>query len=157
MQHLEADGVVFLHGGGAIVRGCLEAGEQIRANPGCLLAYVPDNLSAEMWGVERAQGFENMFLGQGMFVGTLMGPGWSGYSQCLGARSRRILLQRPATTLAIHPALLVVIATAATATTSATPATENYARHLGGQLKARRNKVPYSTLSYLTVPLFILR
>ena len=96
MQHLEADGVVFLHAGGTIARRYLYAGERMRVNPGCLLAYAPELPGKEMWSVERVQGLNNILLGQGLFVGMLEGPGmvwlqsmpWSRVEKDIVAKAR---------------------------------------------------------------------
>ena len=75
LQRIEANGVIFLHAGGAIARRELAPGERMLVNPGCLLAYAPKQPGTEMWDVEGVPGILNMLKGQGFFVGTLEGPG----------------------------------------------------------------------------------
>ena len=99
MQRIEASGVIFLHAGGAIARRELAPDERMLVNPGCLLAYAPKQPGAEMWDVECVKGISNMLLGQGLFVGTLEGPGivwlqsmpWSVIEDAIVAKSRTVI------------------------------------------------------------------
>jgi uncharacterized protein (TIGR00266 family) len=72
MQKLEGDGLAFLHAGGAIVERTLRAGEMMRLDTGCLVAFTPgiDYDIAMVRGIKTA-----FFGGEGLFFATLRGPG----------------------------------------------------------------------------------
>ena len=72
MQKLEGDGMAFIHAGGTLVQKELKAGEKLRVDTGCLVAFTPSiNYSVEMVkGIKTA-----LFGGEGLFFATLEGPG----------------------------------------------------------------------------------
>lgn len=72
MQKLEGDGLSFLHAGGTIVERTLQAGEMMRLDTGCLVAFTP---SIE-YDIEFVRGIKTAFFGgEGLFFATLRGPG----------------------------------------------------------------------------------
>ncbi|MEK3797069.1 TIGR00266 family protein [Peribacillus sp. FSL H8-0477] len=72
MQKLEGDGMAFIHAGGTLVQKELKAGDKLRVDTGCLVAFTPSiNYSVEMVkGIKTA-----LFGGEGLFFATLEGPG----------------------------------------------------------------------------------
>jgi uncharacterized protein (TIGR00266 family) len=72
LQRLRGDGIAFVHAGGTIVKKELAAGETLRLDTGCLVAFQPSvNYQVEMMkGVKNA-----LFGGEGLFLTTLTGPG----------------------------------------------------------------------------------
>jgi len=72
MQKLEGDGLAFLHAGGTITKKTLNAGEVLRIDTGCLVA-----MSATVeFDVQFAGDIKSgLFGGEGLFLGTLKGPG----------------------------------------------------------------------------------
>jgi uncharacterized protein (TIGR00266 family) len=72
LQRLTGDGLAFVHAGGTIHRYDLSAGEGLRVDTGCLVAFQPSvNYDIQMTG-----GIKNtIFGGEGMFLATLKGPG----------------------------------------------------------------------------------
>ncbi len=72
MQKLEGDGMSFLHAGGYIVEKNLNAGEILKVDTGCLVAYTPQI----QFDIEFIKGIKNfMFGGEGLFFAKLQGPG----------------------------------------------------------------------------------
>ncbi len=72
MQKLEGDGMAFLHAGGFIVEKNLAAGEILKIDTGCVVAYTP----ATQFDIEFVKGVKNfMFGGEGLFFAKLQGPG----------------------------------------------------------------------------------
>lgn len=72
MQKLEGDGLAFLHAGGAIVERTLQAGEMMRLDTGCLVAFTP----GVDYDIEMVRGIKTAFFGgEGLFFATLRGPG----------------------------------------------------------------------------------
>ena len=72
MQKLEGDGMCFVHAGGYVVEKTLNAGETLRVDTGCVVAYT----SQIDFDVEFIRGIKNwMFGGEGLFFATLRGPG----------------------------------------------------------------------------------
>ena len=72
LQRLEGDGMAFVHAGGAIVKKELGAGETLRVDTGCLVAFAP---SVE-YDIQFVGGFKNaLFGGEGLFLAVLKGPG----------------------------------------------------------------------------------
>jgi len=72
MQKLEGDGLAFVHAGGTIVERRLAAGQVLRVDTGCLVAFEP-SVSFDIQfvgGVKSA-----IFGGEGFFFATLSGPG----------------------------------------------------------------------------------
>ena len=72
MQKLEGDGLAFAHAGGFVVERELKAGEVLKVDTGCVVAYTP-NVDFD---VEMVKGIKNfMFGGEGLFFAKLTGPG----------------------------------------------------------------------------------
>ena len=72
LQKLEGQGLAFVHAGGTIVSKELAAGETLRLDTGCLVAFEPRVGYDIQWigGVKSA-----LFGGEGLFFATLTGPG----------------------------------------------------------------------------------
>ena len=72
MQKIEGDGLAFAHAGGYIVKKDLLAGETIKVDTGCVVAYTA-NVDFD---VQMISGVKNwMFGGEGLFLAVLTGPG----------------------------------------------------------------------------------
>ena len=72
MQKIEGDGLAFAHAGGYIVKKELLAGEIIKVDTGCVVAYTA-NVNFD---VQMINGVKNwMFGGEGLFLAVLTGPG----------------------------------------------------------------------------------
>ena len=72
LQRLEGDGMAFVHAGGTIVEKDLIAGETLRVDTGCLVAF-NDTID---YDIKFIGGFTNaLFGGEGLFLATLTGPG----------------------------------------------------------------------------------
>jgi uncharacterized protein (TIGR00266 family) len=72
LQRLEGDGMAFVHAGGTIVEKDLLAGETLRVDTGCLVAF-NDSVN---YDIKFIGGFTNaLFGGEGLFLATLTGPG----------------------------------------------------------------------------------
>ena len=72
LQRLTGDGRVFVHAGGTVIEKDLAAGETLRVDTGCLVAFTP---SIE-YDIKFVGGFKNtLFGGEGLFFATLTGPG----------------------------------------------------------------------------------
>jgi uncharacterized protein (TIGR00266 family) len=72
LQRLSGDGIAFVHAGGTIVKKDLAAGETLRLDTGCLVAFQP----SVKYEVEMMKGVKNaLFGGEGLFLTTLTGPG----------------------------------------------------------------------------------
>ncbi|MFZ6751018.1 TIGR00266 family protein [Undibacterium sp. Ren11W] len=72
LQKLEGDGLAFIHAGGAIIEKTLGAGQTLRVDTGCVVAF-SSNIDFDIQyvgGVKTA-----LFGGEGMFFTTLRGPG----------------------------------------------------------------------------------
>ncbi len=71
MEHLQGDGMAFLHAGGTIVKKELK-GETIFVDTGCLVAYT----NGIDFDIQKAGGMKSMlFGGEGIFLATLRGTG----------------------------------------------------------------------------------
>jgi len=72
MQKLEGDGMAFVHAGGHILERELQAGEVLKIDTGCIVAFTPScNYDIQFIG-----GIKNtIFGGEGLFFATLRGPG----------------------------------------------------------------------------------
>ena len=72
MQKLEGDGLAFAHSGGMVIERQLAAGETLRVDTGCVVAYTPsvDFDIQFVGGVKTA-----LFGGEGLFFAVLRGPG----------------------------------------------------------------------------------
>lgn len=72
MQKLEGDGMAFLHAGGTIIKKDLMAGEVLRLDTGCLVAMSESVVFDVKFAGDIKSG---LFGGEGLFLGTLRGPG----------------------------------------------------------------------------------
>ncbi len=72
LQRLQGDGMAFVHAGGTIIERDLAAGEVLRADTGCLVAF-----SEQVdYDIQFIGGFRNaLFGGEGLFLTRLTGPG----------------------------------------------------------------------------------
>ena len=72
MQKLEGDGLAFVHAGGTITRRTLTAGEKLKVDTGCIVAFT----HTIDYDIEFVGGIKNtLFGGEGLFYATLTGPG----------------------------------------------------------------------------------
>jgi len=72
MQKLEGDGFAFCHSGGHIIERELKAGESLRIDTGCIVAYTKDI----DFDIKFVGGIKNtLFGGEGFFFAVLTGPG----------------------------------------------------------------------------------
>lgn len=72
LQKLEGDGLVFCHAGGTVVSRRLEAGESLRVDTGCLVAFE----SSVDYDIQTVSGIKTAFFGgEGLFFARLTGPG----------------------------------------------------------------------------------
>jgi uncharacterized protein (TIGR00266 family) len=72
MQRLQGDGLAFVHAGGTLLERVLGAGEKIRVDTGCIVAFQPSvNYDIQMVGGVKSA----LFGGEGLFFATLQGPG----------------------------------------------------------------------------------
>ena len=72
MEKLEGDGFAFAHAGGYIIEKELQAGEILKVDTGCIVAYTP-NVDFD---IEMVRGIKNwMFGGEGLFFAKLTGHG----------------------------------------------------------------------------------
>ncbi len=72
MQKLEGDGMAFVHAGGHVFARELQAGETIKLDTGCVVAYT----QTIDFDIQYVGGIRNtIFGGEGLFFATLRGPG----------------------------------------------------------------------------------
>jgi uncharacterized protein (TIGR00266 family) len=72
LQRLQGDGLAFVHAGGTIIEKNLAAGEVLRVDTGCLVAFAP----SVNYDIQFVGGFKNvLFGGEGLFLAQLTGPG----------------------------------------------------------------------------------
>lgn len=72
LQELSGDGNTFIHAGGTIIQRQLKAGEQLRVDTGCLVAFE----STVDYDIKFIGGFKNaLFGGEGLFYALVTGPG----------------------------------------------------------------------------------
>jgi uncharacterized protein (TIGR00266 family) len=72
LQRLIGNGMAFVHAGGTVIRKKLEAGESLRVDTGCLVAFSP----SVDYDIQFIGGFKNaLFGGEGIFLARLSGPG----------------------------------------------------------------------------------
>jgi uncharacterized protein (TIGR00266 family) len=72
LQKLEGDGLAFVHAGGTIVERELAAGETLRVDTGCLVAFERQ----VSYDIQTVAGIKTaLFGGEGLFFATLTGPG----------------------------------------------------------------------------------
>ena len=72
MQRLQGDGWTFLHAGGTIYERTLQAGEVLRVDTGCVVAFV-QGVDFDIQYVGKIK--SALFGGEGLFFATLRGPG----------------------------------------------------------------------------------
>lgn len=72
LQRLRGDGIALVHAGGALHQIELEAGQTLRLDTGCLVAFQP----SVDYDIQMAGGVKTaLFGGEGLFLATLKGPG----------------------------------------------------------------------------------
>lgn len=72
LQRLEGDGLAFVHAGGTIIKKELAAGEALRVDTGCLVAFA----ASVSYDIKFVGGFKNALFGaEGLFLATVTGPG----------------------------------------------------------------------------------
>jgi uncharacterized protein (TIGR00266 family) len=72
MQKLEGDGLSFVHAGGTILEKTLNAGELLKIDTGCIVAFTKEI----NYDIQFVGGIKNtLFGGEGVFFATLTGPG----------------------------------------------------------------------------------
>ncbi len=72
LQKLEGDGLAFAHAGGTVVKRELAAGEKLRLDTGCLVAF---DQSVD-YDIQSVSGIKTaLFGGEGLFFAALTGPG----------------------------------------------------------------------------------
>lgn len=72
LQRLKGDGMVFVHAGGTVIEKDLAAGEHLRVDTGCLVAFA----TSVDYDIQFVGGFKNaLFGGEGLFFARLTGPG----------------------------------------------------------------------------------
>lgn len=72
LQELSGDGNTFIHAGGTIIKRQLAAGETLRVDTGCLVAFEP----SVHYDIKFIGGFKNsLFGGEGLFYALVTGPG----------------------------------------------------------------------------------
>jgi uncharacterized protein (TIGR00266 family) len=72
MQKLEGDGLAFVHAGGHVMEKELRAGEFLRIDTGCIVAFT----SGINYDIQMVRGVKNaLFGGEGLFFAVLRGPG----------------------------------------------------------------------------------
>ncbi|MEJ7810538.1 MAG: TIGR00266 family protein [Gemmatimonadaceae bacterium] len=72
LQRLSGDGLAFLHASGTLVPMDLAAGEKLRVDTGCLVAFQP----SVTYDIQMVPGIKTaLFGGEGLFFVALTGPG----------------------------------------------------------------------------------
>jgi uncharacterized protein (TIGR00266 family) len=72
LQKLEGRGQLFLHSGGTILEQTLGAGERLKVDTGCLVAFEP----TVDYDIQRVGGIKtSLFGGEGLFFAAMTGPG----------------------------------------------------------------------------------
>jgi len=72
LERLQGDGLVFIHAGGTILQRDLAAGEVLRVDTGCIVAFQP-SVDYDIQFVGKVK--TALFGGEGLFFATLRGPG----------------------------------------------------------------------------------
>ena len=72
MQRLQGDGWAFVHAGGTLLIRELKAGETLRVDTGCIVAFQP-SVAYDIQYVGKIK--SALFGGEGLFFATLRGPG----------------------------------------------------------------------------------
>src|SRR5512139_527845 len=72
LQRLQGDGLVFVHAGGTIIEKNLAAGETLRVDTGCLVAFAP----SVDYDIQLVGRLKNVLFGvEGLFLAKMTGPG----------------------------------------------------------------------------------
>jgi len=72
LQRLTGDGLAFVHAGGMLAHKRLAAGESLKVDTGCIVAFQP----SVAYDIQFVGGFKNtLFGGEGLFFARLTGPG----------------------------------------------------------------------------------
>jgi uncharacterized protein (TIGR00266 family) len=72
MERIDGDGMAFMHAGGYVIEKELQAGEMLKVDTGCIVAYT----RGVDFDIEFIRGIRNwMFGGEGLFFAILRGPG----------------------------------------------------------------------------------
>ncbi len=72
LQKLQGDGLAFIHAGGYVIERQLAAGEELRVDTGCIVAFQ----GTVDYDIQRIKGVKSMlFGGEGLFYAVLRGPG----------------------------------------------------------------------------------
>jgi uncharacterized protein (TIGR00266 family) len=72
LQRLTGNGMVFVHAGGTVIEKDLGAGETLRVDTGCIVAFA----TTVDYDIQFVGGFKNaLFGGEGLFLAKLTGPG----------------------------------------------------------------------------------
>jgi uncharacterized protein (TIGR00266 family) len=72
LQKLEGDGLAFVHSGGTVLQKDLAAGETLRVDTGCLVAFE----TTVNYDIQMVSGIKTaVFGGEGLFYAALTGPG----------------------------------------------------------------------------------
>jgi uncharacterized protein (TIGR00266 family) len=72
MQKLEGDGLAFVHAGGHVLKKDLSAGETLKIDTGCIVAFT----AGINYDIQMVRGVKNaIFGGEGLFFAVLSGPG----------------------------------------------------------------------------------
>ena len=72
LQKLQGEGLAFAHAGGTIIETDLAAGQTLRVDTGCLVAFSP----SVDYDIQFVGGFKNaLFGGEGLFLAKVTGPG----------------------------------------------------------------------------------
>ena len=95
MERLQGDGWAFIHAGGTIYERTLAAGEVLRVDTGCIVAFQP-GVDFDIQYVGKIK--SAIFGGEGLFFATLRGPGkiWL-QSLPLSRMANRIVAAAPRT------------------------------------------------------------
>jgi len=72
LERLQGDGLAFVHAGGTICQRDLAAGEVLRVDTGCIVAFQP-SVDYDIQFVGKVK--TALFGGEGLFFATLRGPG----------------------------------------------------------------------------------
>ena len=72
MQKLEGEGLAFVHAGGSLLKRELQAGQMLRVDTGCVVAYTP-GVAFDIQYVGKIK--TALFGGEGLFLASLSGPG----------------------------------------------------------------------------------
>jgi uncharacterized protein (TIGR00266 family) len=72
LQRLQGDGLAFIHAGGTIYERNLDAGEVLKVDTGCIVAFQPQ-VEYDIQYVGKIK--SALFGGEGLFFATLRGPG----------------------------------------------------------------------------------